>query len=77
MKEQVRLVLSNGQWKRIEKLCVGKREDPDALGGTCSGAPMAREIGVPAMEDNIAAVATGSGYVREHLETGGLVAGCQ
>ena len=36
---------------------------------------MAREIGVPAMEDDVAAVATGSAYVREHLETGGLVAG--
>ena len=32
MKEQVRLVLSKGQWKRIEKLCVGKREDPGGTG---------------------------------------------
>ena len=56
---------------------VGEREDPDALSGTARCAPVAREIGVAAMEDDVAAVATGSACVREHLETGGLVAACR
>jgi len=33
LQHKVRLVLSDGQWKRIEKLCVGKPEDP---GGTAA-----------------------------------------
>ena len=32
MRQKVRLVLSDGQWKRIEKLCVGKPEDPGGTG---------------------------------------------
>lgn len=32
MQRSIRLVLSNGQWKRIEKLCVGKQEDPGGTG---------------------------------------------
>jgi putative transposase len=32
LKQKVRLVLSNGQWKRIEKLCKGKPEDPGGTG---------------------------------------------
>jgi transposase len=32
LKQQVRLVLSNRQWARIEKLCVGKPEDPGGTG---------------------------------------------
>jgi len=30
--QKVRLVLSERQWKRIEKLCVGKPEDPGGTG---------------------------------------------
>jgi putative transposase len=30
--EKVRLVLSGAQWQRIEKLCVGKAEDPGGTG---------------------------------------------
>ena len=32
MKQEIRLVLSDEQWKRIEKLCVGKPEDPGGTG---------------------------------------------
>ena len=32
MAQKVRLVLSERQWKRIEKLCVGKMEDPGGTG---------------------------------------------
>lgn len=32
MEQKVRLVLSNRQWKRIEKLCKGKPEDPGGTG---------------------------------------------
>ncbi len=32
MAQKVRLVLSGQQWKRIEKLCVGKAEDPGGTG---------------------------------------------
>ena len=32
MEQKVRLVLSDRQWKRIEKLCVGKPEDPGGTG---------------------------------------------
>jgi len=32
LRQKVRLVLSDGQWKRIEKLCVGKPEDPGGTG---------------------------------------------
>jgi transposase len=30
--QEIRLVLSDNQWKRIEKLCVGKPEDPGGTG---------------------------------------------
>jgi len=30
--QKIRLVLSDGQWQRIEKLCVGKPEDPGGTG---------------------------------------------
>ena len=33
MGQEIRLVLSDQQWKRIEKLCVGKAEDPGGTGG--------------------------------------------
>ena len=36
---------------------------------------MAREIGMAAMQDDVAAVTTGRGHVREHLEAGRSVAG--
>lgn len=29
---EVRLILSDGQWQRIERLCVGKPEDPGGTG---------------------------------------------
>ena len=32
MQQEIRLVLSAQQWKRIEKLCVGKPEDPGGTG---------------------------------------------
>ena len=32
MGQKIRLVLSDTQWKRIEKLCVGKPEDPGGTG---------------------------------------------
>ena len=32
MGQKIRLVLSDGQWQRIEKLCVGKPEDPGGTG---------------------------------------------
>jgi transposase len=32
LRQKVRLVVSDGQWKRIEKLCVGKPEDPGGTG---------------------------------------------
>lgn len=32
MAQRVRLVLSERQWKRIEKLCVGRPEDPGGTG---------------------------------------------
>lgn len=32
MEQGIRLVLSDGQWARIEKLCVGKPEDPGGTG---------------------------------------------
>jgi putative transposase len=32
LQQEIRLVLSDGQWKRIEKLCVGKPEDPGGTG---------------------------------------------
>ena len=32
MEQNVRLMLSNAQWKRIEKLCKGKPEDPGGTG---------------------------------------------
>ena len=32
MAQKIRLVLSERQWKRIEKLCVGKPEDPVGTG---------------------------------------------
>ena len=32
MQHKIRLVLSDRQWKRIEKLCVGKPEDPGGTG---------------------------------------------
>ena len=32
MGQEIRLVLSNQQWKRIENLCVGKPEDPGGTG---------------------------------------------
>lgn len=32
MAQKVRLVLSERQWKRIEKLCVGKPQDPGGTG---------------------------------------------
>ena len=32
MQREIRLVLSEGQWKRIEKLCVGKPGDPGGTG---------------------------------------------
>lgn len=32
MERKVRLVLSDDQWKRIEKLCKGKPEDPGGTG---------------------------------------------
>ena len=32
MERKIRLVLSDEQWKRIEKLCVGKPEDPGGTG---------------------------------------------
>jgi putative transposase len=30
--QEVRLILSDGQWQRIERLCVGKPEDPGGTG---------------------------------------------
>ena len=32
MQQEVRLMLSDEQWRRIEKLCVGKPEDPGGTG---------------------------------------------
>jgi putative transposase len=32
LERKVRLVLSDDQWKRIEKLCKGKPEDPGGTG---------------------------------------------
>lgn len=32
MQQEIRLVLSDLQWNRIEKLCVGKAEDPGGTG---------------------------------------------
>jgi putative transposase len=32
LQQSIRLVLSDGQWKCIEKLCVGKQEDPGGTG---------------------------------------------
>jgi len=32
LQHKIRLVLSDRQWKRIEKLCVGKPEDPGGTG---------------------------------------------
>ena len=32
MEQTIRLILSDGQWKRIAKLCVGKPEDPGGTG---------------------------------------------
>ena len=32
MEQKIRLVLSDQQWKRIAKLCVGKPEDPGGTG---------------------------------------------
>ena len=32
MEQEIRLVLSDQQWQRIEKLCVGKPEDPGGTG---------------------------------------------
>jgi transposase len=32
LRQEIRLVLSDRQWKRIEKLCVGKQEDPGGTG---------------------------------------------
>jgi len=32
LQQEIRRVLSEGQWKRIEKLCVGKPEDPGGTG---------------------------------------------
>ena len=32
MQQEIRLVLSDLQWKRIEQLCVGKPEDPGGTG---------------------------------------------
>ena len=32
MQQEIRLVLSDLQWKRIEPLCVGKPEDPGGTG---------------------------------------------
>jgi transposase len=32
LEQEIRLVLSDQQWKRIEKLCVGKPEDPGGTG---------------------------------------------
>ena len=52
MAQEVRLVLSDGQWKRIEKLCAGKLEDPAApvptIGGSsrrCYGSPAPVRLG--------------------------------
>jgi transposase len=33
LEQRIRLVLSDMQWSRIEKLCVGKPEDPGGTGG--------------------------------------------
>ena len=32
MEKEIRLMLSDEQWKRIERLCVGKPEDPGGTG---------------------------------------------
>lgn len=32
MGQEIRLILADGQWQRIEKLCVGKPEDPGGTG---------------------------------------------
>ena len=32
MEQTIRLILSDGQWQRIAKLCVGKPEDPGGTG---------------------------------------------
>jgi hypothetical protein len=46
--QTIRLVLNDDQWKRIEKLCVDKPEDPGGAGATnrmFKGMPWIRIIG--------------------------------